>query len=396
MGSWGSVPPRPMRRPRPPLLSRLGLPRGGAGRRTAGLLALILALLALIVGLNEPRPHPMDDAVGPAGPVGSVRYTLKVGIYATNNHALNLEQPSFISEGYFWMRWGADLQQFLEQTDIDPDELLMLENQVERWDGAVLKASERPKQLNDGTYYQIYQYSKKLYIQNLTLRHYPFQTLDLPIVIEPNDQTDRLLFRSLRLIPDVDNSEIGRNIGLPGFVTQGWSFQELRHRYGSDFGLDTARTDVPPNDYSQLVFSVAYKRSIWASIWTMFQPLAVTLAVVILSPGLASNLWEVRLAIPTTVLLTLVFLQQGYKDKLPELPYLTYLDKIYAIAYLITLASFLLYLWGANQLAGARAAGDENAEPSPQLLAKLDRLDHAFQFWALVALLSLGTLAWFI
>ncbi|MCS5698985.1 hypothetical protein NZK32_08015 [Cyanobium sp. FGCU-52] len=385
-----------MRRPRFPLLSRLGLPRGGAGRRTAGLLALILALLVLIVGLNEPRPHPMEDQVVPAGPVSEVPYTLTVGIYATNNHALNLEQPSFIGEGYLWMRWGADLQRFLEQTGTDPDELLMLENQVERWDGAELKASERPKQLDDGTFYQIYQYSKKLYIQNLNLRHYPFQTLDLPIVIEPNDQTDQLLFQSLRLIPDMDDSKIGRNIGLPGFVTQGWSFQERRHRYGSDFGLDTARTDVPPNDYSQLVFSVAYKRSIWASIWTMFQPLAVTLAVVILSPGLASNLWEVRLAIPTTVLLTLVFLQQGYKDQLPELPYLTYLDQIYAIAYLITLASFLLYLWGANQLAGSQAAGAENAEPSPQLLAKLDRLDHAFQFWALVALLSMGTLAWFI
>ncbi|MFN9870828.1 MAG: hypothetical protein ACK55E_05235 [Cyanobacteriota bacterium] len=385
-----------MRRPRFPLLSRLGLPRGGAARRTAGLLALILALLALIVGLNEPRPQPMEDLVVPAGPVSRVPYTLTVGIYATNNHALDLAQPSFIGEGYLWMRWGANLQQLLEKADTSPDNLLMLENQVERWDGVELKASERPKQLDDGSFYQIYQYSSKFYIQDLTLRHYPFQTLDLPIVIEPNDQTDQLLFQSLRLIPDVDDSKIGRNIGLPGFVTQGWSFQERRHRYASDFGLDTARTDVPPNDYSQLVFSVAYRRSIWASIWTMFQPLAVTLAVVILSPGLASNLWEVRLAIPTTVLLTLVFLQQGYKDQLPELPYLTYLDKIYAIAYLITLASFLLYLWGANQIAGAQAAGTENSEPSPQLLAKLDRLDHAFQFWALVALLSLGTLAWFI
>lgn len=371
--------------------------RGDAAtRRTLALLGSILALLALIVGLNEPRPHPLQDRVVPSGPVSTAPYTLTVGIYATNNHALNLAQPSFIGEGYLWMRWGAELEKLLEETGSGPDDLLVLENQVERWDGVRLKASAKPKQLDDGSFYQIYQYSNKFYIQNLTLRHYPFQWLELPIVIEPNDQTDRLLFKSLRLMPDADDSEIGRNIGLPGFVTQGWSFKEQRHRYASDFGLDTARTDVPRNDYSQLVFSVAYRRSIWASIWTMFQPLAVTLAVVILSPGLASNLWEVRLAIPTTVLLTLVFLQQGYKDQLPELPYLTYLDKIYAIAYLITLASFLLYLWGANQLAGAQAAGAENAEPSPQLLAKLDRLDHAFQFWALVALLSLGTLAWFI
>jgi len=387
-----------MRRSQLRELFRLGRARSGAAtRRTLALLALILGLLGLIVGLNEPRPHPMEDLVVPAGPVSSAPYTLTVGIYATNNHALDLAQPSFIGEGYLWMRWGPVLEKLLEETGSGPDDLLILENQVERWDGVRLKASAKPKQLDDGTFYQIYQYSSKLYIQNLTLRHYPFQWLNLPIVIEPNDQTDRLLFKSLRLIPDADDSEIGRNIGLPGFVTQGWSFEERRHRYASDFGLDTARTDVPRNEYSQLVFNVAYRRSIWASIWTMFQPLAVTLAVVILSPGLASNLWEVRLAIPTTVLLTLVFLQQGYKDQLPELPYLTYLDKIYAIAYLITLASFLLYLWGANQLAGARAAtGGQTREPTPELLSKLERLDHAFQFWALLALLILGTVAWFI
>jgi hypothetical protein len=56
----------------------------------------------------------MEDLVGTAGPIATVPYTLTVGIYATNNHALDLAQPSFIGEGYLWMRWGPELEKLLE------------------------------------------------------------------------------------------------------------------------------------------------------------------------------------------------------------------------------------------------------------------------------------------
>ncbi len=57
------------------------------------------------------------------------------------------------------MRWGAELQRLLAETDTSSDDLLVLENQVERWDGVRLKASARPMQLDDGTIYQSYMYS---------------------------------------------------------------------------------------------------------------------------------------------------------------------------------------------------------------------------------------------
>jgi len=384
--------------PRPPLLRSLAPLVRGAGRRTVLLVVSLLALLALIATLTEPRPHSFPDQIQPAGPLVGDPTTLTVGIYATNNHAIDLGQPSFIAEGFIWLRWGPELDRLLQESAIDVDELITFENQIEGWDTSWIKASEKPRRLDDGSYYQLYQYSQKLYINGLSLRHYPFQDIDLPIVLEPNDQTDRLVFDRFRLVPDVRNTQIGSNIDVPGYVTHGWSFREVKHRYGSNFGLATKRTKVDNNVYSQLVFKVNYRRSTWASIWAMFQPLAVTLAVVMISPSLASNLWEVRLAIPTTVLLTLVFLQEGYKSKLPELPYLTYLDKVYAIAYLITLASFLLYLWGANQIAHTSIAADESeaTPPSAALLTRLNHLDHRFQLWSLVAIVVLGAAAWFI
>lgn len=53
-----------------------------------------------------------------------------------------------------------------------------------------------------------------------------------------------------------------------------------------------------------------------------------------------------RLAIPSTALLTQVFLQQTRKAELPSTPYLTFLDELYACSYLLAVGLFILFLWG--------------------------------------------------
>ena len=54
---------------------------------------------------------------------------------------------------------------------------------------------------------------------------------------------------------------------------------------------------------------------------------------------------DARAGIPVTVLLTLVFLQQTYRDELPDLPFLTFLDQVYVIAYVVTLLAFILVIF---------------------------------------------------
>ena len=44
------------------------------------------------------------------------------------------------------------------------------------------------------------------------------------------------------------------------------------------------------------------------------------------------------------ILLTLVFMQQAYRDSLPSLPYLTALDGLYAFSYLVTLVFFCEFI----------------------------------------------------
>jgi hypothetical protein len=176
---------------------------------------------------------------------------------------------------------------------------------------------------------------------------------------------------------------------IDGYHLQGWQFRAYVHDYGSDFGL-SSKAGEANEQYSQLIFNSVYTRSHWTAIWGTMQPLIVTLMIVIISPNLAGSLWEVRIALPTTVLLTLVFLQQGYKANLPELPYLTFIDKLYSLAYIVTLASFLLYLWGANLL------DDAPDERRPSYLARINTIDKVVQVSLIGTLAIGGILAWYL
>ena len=97
-----------------------------------------------------------------------------------------------------------------------------------------------------------------------------------------------------------------------------------------------------------------------------------------LAPSLEGELGDIRLAIPSTGLLTLVFLQQSYRLDLPDLDYLSFLDWIYACGYLISIATFLLFVWGTNVY---QRASNENKN---RVLLRINRIDSVFQVSALL------------
>jgi hypothetical protein len=65
---------------------------------------------------------------------------------------------------------------------------------------------------------------------------------------------------------------------------------------------------------------------------------------------LSASQWDIRLGVPPTTLLTLVFLQLSYRDKLPDIPYITFMDMIFNICYFVIVIMFGYFLWSANKL----------------------------------------------
>ena len=119
------------------------------------------------------------------------------------------------------------------------------------------------------------------------------------------------------------------------------------------------------------------------------QQMPVVMASVIL---ITRVLTEFRLEIPIAVLLTLIFLQDGYRSELPDLAYLTFLDSVYVIAYLVAMVSFALviYLDGLKR----NVVSLESAEQRHGLLAKIRRFEKAWPAMSLLVMVLLSALSW--
>lgn len=323
-------------------------------------------------------------------PIGPEVQTMRIGLFVTDNYSIDMSVPMYASEGLLWASWSPALQAQFSAAGMDNQHLLTFINSVEGWDSSFSAVGDAPLRLANGDYYQLYSFANKFAIDHLGLHHFPFQRMHLPIQVEINDNSNLFSFNTLRLIPDRNDSGIGSAIDINGFLTRQWSIAEFRHEYASDFGLHGDRNGQHLHDsYSQILFNVTYARSVKASIWSLFQPLVVVMAIVILSPSLSSRLWDVRIALPATAVLTLVFLQGSYRSTLPQLPYLTFIDRIYSLAYGICLACFALYVWAANRVNHTPA--DATVEHRTAVEQQINRVDHRFQQLCLLVL-SLGSL----
>lgn len=338
---------------------------------------------------SAPLPYAKPGALE-SSPISPGTEVVRVGMYVENNYNVDLSGPTYASNGYYWLRWSPRLQQQLETLGLDATRIIEFSNQVATWDSHQRPLADEPRRLPNGDYYQIFEYSSRFFIGNINLRSFPFYTLKLPINLETNDQTNSFTFPNLRLIPDIPSSGIGRFAWINGYITRGWDMDEYRHQYASDFGWNPSGA---PNQvsYSQAIFSIDYARSPKASFWSLFQPLLVVLAVVILSPSLSSQFWDSRISIPATAILTLVFMQSSYKADLPDLPYLTFIDKIYIVSYAICLGCFALFVWSANKFENAKTD-----EEKLLITAAINRIDTRFQAFSLGFLLVSLVISWFV
>ena len=271
------------------------------------------------------------------------QYHVKIGVYSNSTYDLDLSIPSFSSNGYVWMRWKQPLQDYLEANDTDLQEHISLLNALlSDADPVLHPVQDKPAILSDGTYYQLYTYVGRFYIDRASFRHFPFLTISLPIAIEADDVAGGLGYGTLRFEPDSRNSGMGlyAGTGIIGWLSRGWSIAEYRHNYATNFGLGGL-----DRDYSLILYDITFGTSSWSSFWRLMLPLLVVMVMVLLVFKIRPDEQDARAGIPVTVLLTLVFLQQVYRGELPDLPFLTFLDQVYVIAYVITLLAFVLLVW---------------------------------------------------
>ena len=239
-----------------------------------------------------------------------------------------------------------------------------------------------PEKLADGRFRSSYTFNGYFYADNVNFQLSPFGSLDLSVIIqaEPTPLNKGNKLQPLKLV--AGEAELGSRVNINGHELIGWQFKPIQRFKTSK--LEHSRS-LPP---SRLEFKVFYQVSFWAAFVELILPLIIVMSLTLLAPNICSTMGSERLAIPPVVLLTIVLMQQSYRDSLPSLPYLTFLDGLYAYSYLVTLAIFVLFIRSSNLL---HKAPKEQRSPVGK---QIDRMDTLVQIGALSGY-ALLVLSWF-
>ena len=328
----------------------------------------------------------IGESIEPQIPLADIRADQKViyfGIHVEKIYELSLHSRTFSADGSLWVEWDTENQKYMEKNGIDPVDLLTLVNQIERWDSFFEPASSEPVMLSAGRYYQRFNFSSRFYDDEINFRRDPFDSLILPIVVEIAPGVMSQKYQQTLLYPHHhQNGFLGMSGGLSGYQLEGAVLNSYIHQYPSRFG------EWYQPAFSQARLDIVYRSDYWSAFVKWVLPLAIVMSVVLLSPAVAGSMGDVRLAIPSTALLTLIFLQQAYHNEIPSLPYLTFLDQLFACSYLISMGLFALFTWGTNVY--SKAPDDKKEEA----MERIDRVDFIFQYVSVLAITSVATLTW--
>jgi hypothetical protein len=313
--------------------------------------------------------------------------TIEVGLHVENMHQLSLRDKNYWVEGWYWLRWPRAIQAILEAEKIPTDRMVEFTHQIE--DSSMTIVAEEPEvlALTGDTFYQSFRFSGKFYVDDLNLSRFPFQEISLPVVIETRHSRLSCSADScIGLRPDSENvrSLIGQYAAINGYDIKSATITPFIHQYKSNFGIGA------PSAFAAVDFSILYNTNPLAAFSLSILPLLVIIGIVVASPSLPGSIGDVRLAIPTTALLTMIFLQQSYRSEIPPLSYLSFMDWLYLYAYVLSIVFFLLFCWGTYFYTTAPEG------MASQAVQRIDRVDSFFQIGAILALALIVPLAWFL
>lgn len=309
----------------------------------------MLALLgSLAIAENPPTPTRAEapeaagaeaaaedapEAEGASGPT-----QVKVGVHINDIMSVDVRTHSFMADGYIWFRWTGDR---------DPASSMEFINPYELW-GHIEEANfEEPETLDDGSHYQVIRFQGG-FSQKLPLYDYPFDEQVLTIVFE--DSVDPIE----DLVYEADGISVNPRLTLPGFEIGKAALVIEGHDYETRFG-DPRRSH--PETYARARVELPIARPVMAYAVKLLVPIICASVCAVLMFLFRPTAVDTRTSIGITSLLTIVALQITGNEDLPEIGYLTLLDKLYVCAYLVVISG-LLAVVHSTRLADEGREGD--------------------------------------
>jgi hypothetical protein len=338
----------------------------------------------LLISKNKLVKVPSFAAAATGAGVSSKRpQVIRIGIEISNIYNVELAKQTFMANGYFWLQWPETVQQWMEDRDIEPVELIDFPNNIVSYDFLVEPTLKKPNVLANGTREQAFRFSGHFWTEELDFNQFPFQTMKIPIRFEIAPEDFALNGpMPTSLVADPDQADLtGSLIEIPGLEFQGARLDPFLHRFADDTSFSTGNIS---KFFSQVRLLTVFKTHPVTAIGQWLLPILIVMLTVFIGPAVTGRLSDVRIAIPSAALLTLVVMQQSYETTIPQLSYLTFLDLIYLWCYGITAALFILFVWSANQCASIDSDDPDYVQQLGATTARIKRMDRRFQLLSLL------------
>ena len=260
---------------------------------------------------------------------------VEVDIEVESIHDISIKDNSFMADGFIAISFPGEIASRKDITTQNP--CFTFENNINR--SQLFLKTRGPETNEDGKNDQKkrfdYDFSGKFDMgQRQQYQHYPFGTLQLPIIVSTTCHLDYIKSKVALVTEGADSNTktinaLTANLELPaGYSLLQSSLQGEIHKW-------------PRSSFSWMVADLKIKASSLATFFHWIVPLVVVLGIAVISPSLNTEHFAQRIGIPSSSVLTLVFMHQSYRSNLPDLPYLTYLDKLFVYFYIMCFIVFI-------------------------------------------------------
>lgn len=314
---------------------------------------------------------------------------VKTGIFVNRLHDVSISSGTFSANGWIWIAWdkpGKDDWHKTRKLDIGSIDLI---NEIPGR-GQFERLDPEPSESDvEGRLYHSIRFSSVFLMEAQDLRRFPFEKIRLPIEVGTDDHpTYRMIY-----IPDEKDSMISDRVNLPGYRYEGLKHKNLFYIANTLWGHEypASETSRQPLSYPQLEWEMHFRRSTSSSFVRLFLPLGAAMAALLFSLIAHFKVSVQKISIPASILLVLAVLQDRWHRVLPPgLPYLTYMDKLFIFAYVVTVIVF------AHSVFCVNLYHSSSGESQALLCAKMRHQQRRLASGICCALLIVPIILWFV
>lgn len=239
-----------------------------------------------------------------------------VGTYINKMNEVSFKDSKFSLDFYIWFRWKAAG----ELADYKPlDSMELINGRIEN------KSSIVEKKIGDLNYASA-RITATIF-KNWALETFPFDSHRVTVHLEDSQFVDSALVFE----PDITNSRLGDEIGLPGWVLSGFATQATPKEYKSNYG-DTSLPSDARSTYSRLSFGMDMTRAGLGSAIKLMSTVVFATLVAFVAFGIRPVDVDPRFGLGVGALFAVAASAFVVASTVPESALLTIADQVHMIS----------------------------------------------------------------